>query len=131
VAGSSCQIGSKCCNATITGSLADGTGSIVVTQAESGCSYDIASGDRVTVDLTPSAGLHWSTPTSSDPRVLAPVVDTEATPVQGAALAAFGAGGVGQAYVEAAGTPVCGVGTVCPMYVVAIRFTFVVAAPAG
>ena len=75
-------------------------------------------GQRLEVVLHAGNGMNnWANVKSSDPSVLAPVVDTRATAVIGVTLAAFQALKQGTAEITATGSPKCPPNAMCPMYV--------------
>ena len=75
-------------------------------------------GQRLELILHANNGMaNWANVKSSDPTVLAPVVDTKATAVVGVTIAAFQALRAGTAQVTATGSPKCPPNAMCPMYV--------------
>ena len=74
-------------------------------------------GQKLEVVLRAGQGMNsWSHPASSDPSILAPIVDPAATAAIGVTLAAFHAEKPGEAEVTANAGPKCSPGQACPMY---------------
>lgn len=83
--------------------------------ADSGGTVHLDVGDRIEVALARQAGFSdWSHPTSTNPAVMAPTVDTHAAGVVGMTLAAFRATAAGTADLQSAAGAVCSPGTACP-----------------
>lgn len=75
-------------------------------------------GQRLDLVLHSSNGMsNWTNVKSSDPTVLAPVVDTRATAPVGVTLAAFQALRAGTVTVTATAAPKCPPNAACPMFV--------------
>src|SRR5215470_1242595 len=92
--------------------------SVEVTVTEQDHATTLRSGQRLELILhAPNGMSNWSSPKSSDPTVLAPVVDPRATAAVGVTLAAFAAVRPGTAEVTATASPKCPPNAVCPMYV--------------
>jgi len=90
---------------------------VTVTQKDHSTSLRV--GQRLLVVLNEGAGMTtWSHPVSSDPVLLAPVVDPAAAAPVGVTVAAFQARAPGQVSVTAIAGPKCAVGQVCPMYAI-------------
>jgi hypothetical protein len=86
-------------------------------------------GARLLVVLHTGTGMRlWSQPTSSDPKILAPLVYPAMVPI-GVTLGAFQARTPGEATVTAVSGPDCASGQPCPMY--AILYTLQVTVQEG
>jgi phage tail protein X len=70
----------------------------------------------------------WSGVRSSDPSVLAPIVNPAATAVRGVTLAAFQALAPGTAQITATAGAACSPGQACPMYAVLLTIDVTVVA---
>jgi hypothetical protein len=88
-----------------------------VTVTEKQRSATVLVGQKLEVVLHASPGMTtWSGVTSSDPSVLAPIVNPAATSARGVTLAAFQAIAPGTARVTAYAGPDCSPGQACPAY---------------
>ncbi len=98
-----------------------------VTATNGDHSVNMRVGQRLEVVLRASSGLqNWAHPRSSDPAVLAPVVDPAATAAIGVTLAAFEAAKPGKVEVTSYASPNCPPGAACPMYVAVYSLTVTV-----
>lgn len=75
-------------------------------------------GQKLEVVLHGGSTTNWQQVKSSNPAVLAPIVDPAATAVRGVTLAAFQARADGNSEISAVGSPNCQSGQPCPMYAV-------------
>jgi len=88
-----------------------------VTVTEQQRSATVLVGQKLEVVLHASPGMTtWSGVTSSDPSVLAPIVNPAATAARGVTLAAFQAIAPGTSRVTAYAGPDCSPGQACPAY---------------
>jgi hypothetical protein len=86
-------------------------------------------GQKVEVVLHTRPGMTaWSGVRSSDPLVLAPMVNPAATAARGVTLAAFKAGAPGKAQIEANAGPDCTPDLACPAYLMVLAIDVTVAA---
>jgi hypothetical protein len=89
-----------------------------LTAADADHAVTMRTGQTLEVVLHAPTGMgSWTDPTSSDPAVLAPIVDPAATAARGVTLAAFEARRAGMVDVTATASPRCTPGQACPMYV--------------
>lgn len=78
-------------------------------------------GQKVEVVLHARPGMTmWSGVRSSDPSVLAPIVNPAATAARGVTLAAFKAIAPGKAQITANAGPDCSSGQACPLYLMVL-----------
>jgi hypothetical protein len=86
-------------------------------------------GQKVEVVLHANPGMTtWSGVRSSDPSVLASIVNPAATSVRGVTLAAFQATAPGKAQITAVAGPLCSPGQACPMYAILLTIDITVVA---
>lgn len=98
-----------------------------LTNADSGRTVHLRVGESIELVLRQEPGFsEWQGVHSSDPAVLAPVVDTHATAVRGVTLAGFRAAAPGRSTVSATAGAECSPGTACPALARAYTVTVVV-----
>jgi phage tail protein X len=86
-------------------------------------------GEKLEAVLHSNPGMTaWSGVRSSDPLVLAPIVDPAATAVRGVTLAGFKAVAPGKAEITATAGPDCSPGQACPAYLMLLTIDITVVA---
>jgi len=92
-----------------------------VTVTENTHSITLRVGQTLAVVLHARAGMtNWNGVRSSDPSVLAPVVNPAASAARGVTLAAFKAIAPGKAQIDATAGPDCSPGQACPAYLIGL-----------
>jgi predicted secreted protein len=91
-----------------------GDPAVGLTEADSGRTFQIHKGDRLSIALREPAGFSpWSRLASSDGTVLLPVVDTRAAAVRGVTIGSFQAVAPGTAQLTSSATQDCPQGAAC------------------
>jgi hypothetical protein len=89
-----------------------------VTAGDSDHTVTMGVGQRLEVILhAPNGMKNWTHPESSDPTVVASIVDPAAAAARGVTLAAFEAKKPGVADLTSNASPLCPTGAACPMYI--------------
>jgi len=92
-----------------------------VTVTENTHSITLRAGQTLAVVLHARAGMtNWNGVRSSDPSVLAPIVNPAASAARGVTLAAFKAIAPGKAQIDATAGPDCSPGQACPAYLMVL-----------
>ena len=92
-----------------------------VTVTENTHSITLRAGQTLAVVLHARAGMtNWNGVRSSDPSVLAPIVNPAASAARGVTLAAFKAIAPGKAQIDATAGPDCSPGQACPAYLIVL-----------
>ena len=92
-----------------------------VTVTENTHAVTLRVGQTLAVVLHARAGMtNWNGVRSSDPSVLAPIVNPAASAARGVTLAAFKAIAPGKAQIDATAGPDCSPGQACPAYLIVL-----------
>lgn len=92
-----------------------------VTVTENTHSITLRAGQTLAVVLHARAGMtNWNGVRSSDPSVLAPIVNPAASAARGVTLTAFKAIAPGKAQIDATAGPDCSPGQACPAYLMVL-----------
>ena len=92
-----------------------------VTVTENTRSVTLRAGQTLAVVLHARPGMtSWNGVRSSDPSVLAPIVNPAASAARGVTLAAFKAIAPGKAQIDATAGPDCSPGQACPAYLIVL-----------
>ena len=92
------------------------------TVTENTRSVTLRAGQTLAVVLAAKPGLtNWIGVRSSDPSVLAPIVNPAASAARGVTLAVFKAVAPGKAQIDATAGPDCSPGQACPAYLIVLR----------
>ena len=92
-----------------------------VTVTEKARSVTLRAGQTLAVVLEAKPGMtNWNGVRSSDPSVLAPIVNPAASAARGVTLAAFKAIAPGKAQIDATAGPDCSPGQACPAYLMVL-----------